>query len=470
MTDISVDISVKQALAGEIAYKTTVTLKGWVRTRRDSKAGFSFINLHDGSCFDGIQVIADNTLENYIEEIKHLTTGCSIIVTGTLVESGGQGQACEVQANEVEVTGWIEDPETYPVQPKRHTMEFLREVAHLRPRTNTFSAMARIRNTLAQAVHRFFSQNGYLWISTPIITASDCEGAGDMFRVTQLELNNAPTDDKGKVDFSKDFFGKETYLTVSGQLNVEPYACALSKVYTFGPTFRAENSNTTRHLAEFWMIEPEVAFHDLNDSADLAEDFLKYVFKAVLEENADDMAFFNQHVQKGVIDRLKSFETDSFARVDYTDAIEILLASGKKFEFKVEWGAELQTEHERYLAEVHYNKPTVIMNYPKSIKPFYMHVNDDNKTVACMDVLVPGIGELIGGSQREARFDVLIERMKEHELDLEEYKWYTDLRRYGTVPHAGFGLGFERLVSYVTGLGNIRDVIPYPRTPGNAKF
>ncbi len=470
MSEISVDVSVKQALKGEIAFGTTVTLKGWVRTRRDSKAGFSFINLHDGSSFDGIQIIADNTLENYLEEIKHLTTGCSLIATGKLVESGGKGQSCEVQASEVEVMGWVEDPETYPVQPKRHTMEFLREVAHLRPRTNTFSAMTRVRNTLAQAVHRFFHERGYCWISTPIITASDCEGAGDMFRVTQLEMNNAPTDDKGNVDFSKDFFGKETYLTVSGQLNVEPYASSLSKVYTFGPTFRAENSNTTRHLAEFWMIEPEVAFHELSDSADLAEDFLKYVFKAVLEENADDMAFFNQHVQKGVVDRLKSLLTDSFARVDYTDAIDILLASGKEFEYKVEWGVELQTEHERFLAEVHYKKPTVIMNYPKSIKPFYMHVNDDDKTVACMDVLVPGIGELIGGSQREARYDVLLERMKQHDLDLDEYKWYLDLRKYGTVPHAGFGLGFERLVSYVTGIANIRDTIAYPRTPGNAKF
>lgn len=470
MTDISVDISIKQALQGEIAFDTDVTIKGWIRNRRDSKAGFSFIIMHDGSCFDGIQVIADANLENYADEIKHLTTGCSAIIHGKLVKSGGKGQSCEIQATSVEVTGMVEDPETYPVQPKRHTMEFLRTVAHLRPRTNTFSAMTRVRNTLAQAVHRFFHGNGFNWISTPIITASDCEGAGDMFRVTQLDLANVPMTDKGEVDYSQDFFGKETYLTVSGQLNVETHALALSKVYTFGPTFRAENSNTTRHLAEFWMIEPEVAFHDLNDSADLAEDFLKYVFKAVLEENADDMQFFDKFVKKGVIDQLKSFETDSFARVDYTDAVEILLKSGKTFEYKVEWGVELQTEHERYLAEEYYKKPTVIMNYPKTIKPFYMHCNDDGKTVACMDVLVPGIGELIGGSQREARLDVLIERMKEHDLDLEEYQWYIDLRRYGTVPHAGFGLGFERLVSYVTGINNIRDVIAFPRTPGNAKF
>jgi asparaginyl-tRNA synthetase len=470
MTDISVDISIKQALKGEIAYDTDVTIKGWVRNRRDSKAGFSFIVMHDGSCFDGIQVIADNSLENYTDEIKHLTTGCSAIINGKLVKSGGQGQSCEIQATSVEVTGMVEDPETYPVQPKRHTMEFLRTVAHLRPRTNTFSAMTRVRNTLAQAVHRFFHSQGFNWISTPIITASDCEGAGDMFRVTQLDLANVPMTDKGAVDYSKDFFGKETYLTVSGQLNVESHALALSKVYTFGPTFRAENSNTTRHLAEFWMIEPEVAFHDLNDSADLAEDFLKYVFNAVLEENADDMAFFDKFVQKGVIERLESFQTDAFARVDYTDAVEILIKSGKKFEYKVEWGVELQTEHERYLAEEYYKKPTVIMNYPKTIKPFYMHINDDDKTVACMDVLVPGIGELIGGSQREARLDVLVDRMKEHDLDLEEYQWYLDLRKYGTVPHAGFGLGFERLVSYVTGINNIRDVIAFPRTPGNAKF
>ena len=470
MTDTPVNISIKQALTGKIDYDTNVIIKGWVRNRRDSKAGFSFIIMHDGSCFDGIQVIADNTLDNYTDQIKHLTTGCSAIITGKLVKSGGKGQSCEIQALSVKVTGMVEDPETYPVQPKRHTMEFLREVAHLRPRTNTFSAMTRVRNTLAQAVHRFFHSNGFNWISTPIITASDCEGAGDMFRVTQLDLANLPLTDKGDVDFSKDFFGKETYLTVSGQLNVETHALALSKVNTFGPTFRAENSHTTRHLAEFWMIEPEVAFHDLNDSADLAEDFLKYVFNAVLEDNLDDMQFFDKFVKKGVIDQLKSFQTDSFARVDYTDAIDILLKSGKKFEYKVEWGAELQTEHERYLAEEHYKKPTVIMNYPKTIKPFYMHINDDDKTVACMDVLVPGIGELIGGSQREARLDVLIERMKEHDLDLEEYKWYIDLRRYGTVPHAGFGLGFERLVSYVTGINNIRDVIAFPRTPGNAKF
>lgn len=474
MTDTSVDISIKQALQGEIAFDTDVTIKGWVRNRRDSKAGFSFLIMHDGSCFDGIQVIADSSLDNYTDEIKHLTTGCSAIIHGKLVKSGGKGQSCEIQASSVEVTGMVEDPETYPVQPKRHTMEFLRTVAHLRPRTNTFSAMTRVRNTLAQAVHRFFHERGYCWISTPIITASDCEGAGDMFHVTQLDLANVPIidkgTDKGAVDFSKDFFGKETYLTVSGQLNVESQALALSKVYTFGPTFRAENSNTTRHLAEFWMIEPEVAFHDLNDSADLAEDFLKYVFNAVLEENADDMQFFDKFVQKGVIERLESFQTDAFARVDYTNAVEILIQSGKKFEYKVEWGVELQTEHERYLAEEHYKKPTVIMNYPKTIKPFYMHCNDDGKTVACMDVLVPGIGELIGGSQREARYDVLVERMQEHGLDLEEYQWYLDLRRYGTVPHAGFGLGFERLVSYVTGINNIRDVIAFPRTPGNAKF
>ncbi|HOP22386.1 MAG TPA: asparagine--tRNA ligase [Gammaproteobacteria bacterium] len=470
MIDISVDISIKQALQGEIAFDTTVTIKGWVRNRRDSKGGFSFLVMHDGSCFDAIQVIADDSLENYEDEIKHLTTGCSAIITGKLVKSGGQGQSCEIQASAVEVTGMVEDPETYPVQPKRHTMEFLREVAHLRPRTNTFSAMTRVRNTLAQAVHRFFHQNGFFWISTPIITASDCEGAGDLFRVTQLDLANLPMTDKGAVDYSKDFFGKETYLTVSGQLNVETHAMALSKVYTFGPTFRAENSNTTRHLAEFWMIEPEVAFNDLSDNADLAEDFLKFVFKAVLNENPDDMQFFDQFVQKGVIERLESFQNDSFARVEYTDAIEILQKSGQDFEYKPEWGADLQTEHERYLTEKHFKKPTVIMNYPKSIKPFYMHCNDDNKTVAAMDVLVPGVGELIGGSQREARVDVLLERMKEHHLNLEEYKWYIDLRRYGTAPHAGFGLGFERLVSYVTGINNIRDVIAFPRTPGNARF
>lgn len=463
-------VSIKDALTGKIAVGEDITIRGWIRTRRDSKGGFSFINLHDGSCFDPIQVLAEAGLENYESEIKRLTTGCAITVTGTLVESPGKGQPVEVKARSVTVNGWVEDPDTYPVQPKRHTMEFLREVAHLRPRTNTFSAMTRVRNTLAQAVHRYFHENGFFWVATPIITASDCEGAGELFRVSTLDMLNPPRSENGQIDFGQDFFGRETYLTVSGQLNAETHACALSKVYTFGPTFRAENSNTTRHLAEFWMIEPEVAFNDLEDNAQLAEDFLKYVFRAVLEENPDDMAFFNKHVDKQAIARLESFEQGAFERVNYADALEILQKSGQSFEYPVEWGLDLQTEHERFLTEKHFKKPIVIMNYPEEIKPFYMRINDDGKTVAAMDVLVPGIGEIIGGSQREERLDKLLERMQKHNLCPEDYKWYVDLRRYGTVPHSGFGLGFERLVSYVTGLGNVRDVIPFPRTPGNARF
>ncbi|WP_223788578.1 asparagine--tRNA ligase [Marinicella meishanensis] len=447
-----------------------VTIKGWIRTTRDSKGGFSFLVVHDGSCFDGIQVVAGNELSNYEAEILKLFTGCSVIVEGVLVESGGKGQSVEIKATEVTVVGWVENPDTYPVQPKRHTMEFLRDVAHLRPRTNTFSAMLRVRNTMAQAVHQYFSQNGYFWLHTPIITASDCEGAGDLFRVSTLDLMNLPKNDQGQVDFSQDFFGKEAYLTVSGQLNAETYACALSKVYTFGPTFRAENSHTQRHLAEFWMIEPEVAFADLNDAAQLAEDFLKFVVKQVLDNNRDDMQFFNSFVDKTAIHRLENLLDDRFERVNYAEALDILKNSGQTFEYPVEWGLDLQTEHERYLTEQHFKKPIVVMNYPEEIKPFYMRLNDDGKTVAAMDVLVPGVGEIMGGSQREERLDYLLNRMKHHDLDEAEYKWYTDLRRYGTVPHAGFGAGFERLVSYVTGLSNVRDVIPFPRTPGSAKF
>ncbi len=449
---------------------STVQIKGWIRTTRDSKGGFSFLVVHDGSCFDGIQVVANNELANYENEVLKLFTGCSVIVNGQLVESGGKGQSVEIHANVVEVVGWVENPDTYPVQPKRHTMEFLREVAHLRPRTNTFSAMLRVRNTMAQAVHQYFNQHGYFWLHTPIITASDCEGAGDLFRVSTLDMMNLPKDDKGQVDYAKDFFGKEAYLTVSGQLNAETYACALSKVYTFGPTFRAENSHTQRHLAEFWMIEPEVAFADLNDAAQLAEDFLKFLVQQVLENNMDDMKFFNSFVDKTAINRLEALLKDSFERVNYADALDILKDSGESFEYPVEWGLDLQTEHERYLTEKHFKKPIVVMNYPEEIKPFYMRLNDDGKTVAAMDVLVPGVGEIMGGSQREERLDYLLNRMEHHQLDPEEYKWYTDLRRYGTVPHSGFGAGFERLVSYVTGLSNVRDVIPFPRTPGTAKF
>ena len=463
-------VSVEHALAGKLPAGGEVTVRGWVRTRRDSKAGLSFVNVSDGSCFAPIQVVAPDSLPNYESEIKHLTTGCSVIATGTLVASQGQGQSFEIQASSIEVVGWVEDPLTYPMQPKQHSLEYLREYAHLRPRTNLFGAVTRIRHCLAQAVHRFFHERGFYWISTPIITTSDAEGAGQMFRVSTLDLANLPRGKDGAVDFSRDFFGKETFLTVSGQLNVEGYALALSKVYTFGPTFRAENSNTTRHLAEFWMIEPEVAFADLAANADLAEDFLKYLFAAVLAERGDDMAFIAERVQKDAISRLEAFIQAPFERIDYSDAIALLQKAGRKFEFPVEWGLDLQTEHERWLTEEHVGRPVVVMNYPEHIKAFYMRLNDDGRTVAAMDVLAPGIGEIIGGAQREERLDVLDARMAQFGLDPEHYQWYRDFRRYGGVPHAGFGLGFERLVVYVCGLSNIRDAIAYPRAPGSAEF
>ncbi len=463
-------VSVAATLAGKVAANTPVEVRGWVRTRRDSKAGVSFIHVSDGSCQDPLQVVAPSTLGNYASEVQKLTSGCSVICKGTLVQSQGKGQAFEIQASEVKVLGFVDDPETYPIQPKQHTLEFLREVAHLRPRTNTFGAIARVRHHAAQAIHRFFHEEGFFWVNTPIITASDAEGAGQMFRVSTLDLANLPKNDQGKIDFHKDFFGKETYLTVSGQLNVEAYCLALSKVYTFGPTFRAENSNTTRHLAEFWMIEPEIAFADLQTDADLAERFLKYVFRAILNERMDDLKFFEERVQKGTVARLESLAESSFARIDYTEAVEILKKSGKKFEYAVEWGKDLQTEHERFLTEEHVGRPVVVMNYPEQIKAFYMRMNDDGKTVAAMDVLAPGIGEIIGGSQREERLDLMDARMRKLGLDPNHYQWYRDLRRYGSVPHAGFGLGFERLIVYICGLANIRDAIPYPRVPGWAQF
>ncbi|MCW4455462.1 asparagine--tRNA ligase [Flavobacterium sp. MXW15] len=463
-------VSVEHALAGKIPAGGEVTVRGWVRTRRDSKAGLSFVNVSDGSCFAPIQVVAPADLPNYESEVKRLTAGCSVIASGKLVASQGQGQSFEIQAEKLEVVGWVEDPETYPIQPKAHSLEFLREVAHLRPRTNLFGAVTRIRNCLAQAVHRFFHENGFNWISTPIITTSDAEGAGQMFRVSTLDLVNLPRTDKGEVDFSRDFFGKETFLTVSGQLNVEAYCLALSKVYTFGPTFRAENSNTTRHLAEFWMIEPEIAFADLAEDARLAEQFLKYLFRAVLDERGDDLAFIAERVDKNAIAKLEAFINSPFEQIDYTDAVKLLQDSGKKFDFPVEWGLDLQTEHERWLTEEHVGRPVVVTNYPEHIKAFYMRLNDDGRTVAAMDVLAPGIGEIIGGSQREERLDVLDARMAQFGLDPAHYGWYRDFRRYGSVPHAGFGLGFERLVVYVCGLSNIRDAIPYPRAPGSAEF
>ena len=462
--------SIVDVLQGKIAIGEKVTVRGWVRTRRDSKAGLSFLAVYDGSCFDPIQVIVNNDIENYESEVLRLTTGCSVIVTGTIVESPAEGQAVELQAEKVEVTGFVEDPDTYPMAAKRHSIEYLREVAHLRPRTNIIGAVARVRHCLAQAIHRFFHEQGFYWVETPLITASDTEGAGEMFRVSTLDLENLPRGEDGKVDFSQDFFGKESFLTVSGQLNGETYACALSKIYTFGPTFRAENSNTTRHVSEFWMVEPEVAFATLADNAKLAEDMLKYVFRAVLAERKDDLKFFEKHVDKDVITRLENFVNSDFAQIDYTDAIDVLLKSGKKFEFPVSWGIDLSSEHERFLAEEYFKSPVVVKNYPKDIKAFYMRLNDDGKTVAAMDVLAPGIGEIIGGSQREERLDILDKRMEEMGLNPEDYWWYRDLRKYGTVPHSGFGLGFERLIVYVTGVQNIRDVIPFPRAPRNANF
>ncbi|MWP50091.1 MULTISPECIES: asparagine--tRNA ligase [unclassified Gilliamella] len=462
--------SIVDVLQGKIAVGSTISVQGWVRTRRDSKAGISFLTVYDGSCFDPIQAVIEKDLPNYEQDVLRLTAGCSVKVTGKVVESPGQGQQYELQATQVEVYGFVDDPETYPMAAKRHSIEYLREVAHLRARTNIVGAITRVRHTLAQAIHQFFNDRGFYWLSTPIITASDTEGAGEMFRVSTLDLLNLPKSDNGKVDFDKDFFGKEAFLTVSGQLNAETYACALSKVYTFGPTFRAENSNTTRHLAEFWMMEPEVAFADLNDNAKLAEDMLKYVFKEVLEKRADDMQFFAQHVDKEAINRLENFIKADFAQVDYTDAIIILQNCDAKFENPVSWGIDLASEHERYLAEQYFKAPVVVKNYPKDIKAFYMRMNDDGKTVAAMDVLAPGIGEIIGGSQREERLEILDKRMDELGLKKEDYWWYRDLRRYGTVPHSGFGLGFERLIVYVTGVQNVRDVIPFPRTPRNANF
>ncbi|HET9046106.1 MAG TPA: asparagine--tRNA ligase [Casimicrobiaceae bacterium] len=457
-------------LAGRAPADAPVTVKGWVRTRRDSKAGISFVNVSDGSGFQPVQVVAPNTLPNYADEIQRLTAGCAVEATGTIVPSPAKGQPFEMQATEVKVVGWVDDPDTYPIQPKPHTLEYLREVAHLRARTNVIGAVTRVRHTIAQAIHRFFSDNGFVWVNTPIITASDAEGAGALFRVSTLDVMNLPRRPDGKVDYAQDFFGTETFLTVSGQLNVETYCMALSKVYTFGPTFRAENSNTSRHLAEFWMIEPEIAFADLSDNATLAEALLKYVFKTVLAERPDDMAFFEERIEKGVIAKLAGIVDAEFVRMDYTEAIGILERAKQKFEFPVKWGVDLQSEHERYITEQHAKKPVILMNYPKEIKAFYMRGNEDGKTVAAMDVLAPGIGEIIGGSQREERLDRLDARMDEMKIDRAHYTWYRDLRRYGTVPHAGFGLGFERTIAYVTGLANVRDVIPFPRTPGSAHY
>ena len=457
-------------LGGRVAAGLPVTVQGWIRTRRDSKVGLSFLHVHDGSCHDPLQVVAPAALANYQDEVLRLSAGCAVTATGTLAPSQGKGQAVELLAESVTVVGWVDDPESYPITPKRHSFEYLREVAHLRVRTNTFGAVARVRHCLAMAMHRYLHEHGYYWVHTPIITASDAEGAGEMFRVSTLDLANLPHTPDGRIDFAQDFFGRPTHLTVSGQLNVESYCLALSRVYTFGPTFRAENSNTSRHLSEFWMVEPELAFADLTANADLAEEFLRYIFSAVLAERADDMAFFADRIDKDVVRRLEDFVRSSFVRMEYTEAVAILRRSGRSFEFPVEWGVALQAEHERYLCEEHARRPVVVLNYPKEIKAFYMRLNDDDRTVAAMDVLAPGIGEIIGGSQREERLDVLDRRIAEMGLDPAVYWWYRDLRRYGTVPHAGFGLGFDRAVVYATGMANIRDVIPFPRTPGSANY
>ena len=445
-----------------------VQIKGWVRTVRDQKK-FCFVEVNDGSNFSGIQVVIHDTFPNYRAVIDSLTTGCSVSIEGNLVDSPGHAQTHEIVATSVKIVG-PSDPTTYVLQKKRHTFEYLRTIGHLRPRTNTIGCVMRIRNTLAFATHQFFQERGFNYIMTPIITASDTEGAGELFQVTTFDLAKIPKTADGKIDYAKDFFGRQAFLTVSGQLNAEAYALALSDVYTFGPTFRAENSNTARHLAEFWMIEPEIAFADITDDQDLAESYLKYVIKAVLERNPEDMAFFDQYISHGLVERLKQVVETPFERVTYTFAIRILEKSGKTFEYPVKWGADLQSEHERYLAEEYFNKPVILRDYPKEIKAFYMRANDDDKTVAAMDVLVPGVGEIIGGSQREERFSVLEDKIRAKNLSREAYWWYLELRKFGSTPHAGFGLGFERLVRYVTGVENIREAIPFPRTPGSALF
>ena len=456
-------LSVKVARRTESIGKCNAQLQGWVRTRRDSKGGFSFLEINDGSCLKNIQAICDADLPNYADEIKRLTPGCSVSIVGQISESGGKGQATEIQVQNLTVLGWA-DPDDYPLQKKHHSFEKLREWAHLRARTNAIGSTARVRNCVCRSIHEFFQEEDFLYVHTPIITASDCEGAGEMFRVTTLDAAAK------SVDYEKDFFRRPTYLTVSGQLNAEALACALGKVYTFGPTFRAENSNTSRHLAEFWMIEPEMAFCDLFDNMDIAERFLRRVITDVLGECQDEIEFFTLRVDESLHDKLKAVCDTEFLRLTYTEAIDILSRESERFEFPVKWGVDLQSEHERYLTEVHCSSPVFLYDYPRQIKPFYMRVNDDDSTVRAMDLLVPGVGEIIGGSQREERVDVLLARMKEQNLDLANYQWYVDLRRFGTVPHSGFGLGLERVIQFVTGLGNIRDVIPFPRTPGSADF
>jgi len=444
------------------------TIMGWVRTRRDSKGGFSFIELNDGSSLRSLQIIADNKLDNYNSTILKIYTGCSIKVVGILKTSSGKGQDIELYAEDIHVFGWS-DPELYPLQKKRHSFEFLRTIAHLRARTNTFGAVARIRNTASHGIHSFFRERGFIYLHTPIINGSDCEGAGEMFKVTTLDLNHIPKNE-GKCDFTKDFFGQPSNLTVSGQLEAEAYALAMGDVYTFGPTFRAENSNTSRHLAEFWMVEPEIVFSDLDDNVHLAVDFLKFIFSYVLENNREDIEFFNKFIDTSVIKNIETLILEDFEYLTYSEGIKLLSKAKEKFDFPIQWGVNLQSEHENYLCEKIFKKPVVMVDYPKKIKSFYMKLNEDNKTVRAMDVLVPGIGEIIGGSQREDDYNTLLERIKEMNLNPDDYWWYLELRKFGTAPHAGFGLGFERLIQFITGLTNIRDVIPFPRTPGNVSF
>ena len=448
-------------------FGSEVRILGWVRTKRESKGGFSFLEINDGSSIKNIQVLAEERLANYTEEILKLTTGCSVIVKGVLVESPGKGQKVEVQATDVKTIGWTE-PDTYPLQKKKHSFEYLRTIAHLRPRTNTFGAVARVRNAMSYAIHTFFQDRDFIYIHSPIITGSNCEGAGDMFQVTTLDLQGLK-DVEGKVDFGEDFFGKPASLTVSGQLEAEVYALALGNVYTFGPTFRAENSNTSRHLAEFWMVEPEMAFCDLEENIDLAEEFIKGILAHTLKDCKDDMDFLSRFVDKDHIATIDDIINSSFERITYTEAVEILSKARERFEFPVEWGKDIQSEHERYIC-AYFKRPVVVTDYPKEIKPFYMKVNEDGRTVKAMDVLLPGIGEIIGGSQREDDYETLLKRIKETNLDPADYWWYLDLRKYGTVVHSGFGLGLERLIQFVTGLSNIRDVIPFPRTPKNLEF
>lgn len=464
-------MSVKELLQQDASIiDKEVVVKGWVRNRRDSKAGLSFITVSDGSCFDTLQVVAESKLANYSSQVVNLTKDCSVIITGKIVKSLGGKQNIEVLASIVEVIGMVENPDTYPVSQKRHSVEFLREVAHLRIRTNLLSAVMRVRNTVSYAIHEYFNKNGFCWVHTPIITGSDAEGAGEMFKVTNLDLNALPKNDKGAIDYRQDFFGRETFLTVSGQLNGEAYCLALSKIYTFAPAFRAENSNTTRHLAEFWMVEPEIAFAGMLENADLAEKLLKFVFTAVLNKNADDMRFFADFVDKEAVTRLEHLINNKFVMLSYTEAVKILINSRVKFENPVYWGVDLASEHERWLCEKHIGVPAIITDYPKEIKAFYMRLNDDGKTVAAMDILAPGIGEIIGGSEREERYDVLVKRMGELGMDQNHLSWYLDLRRFGTTPHSGFGLGLERLINYITGVQNIRDVIPFPRASKSANF